>query len=135
MKTLIDIKFERNERHKQICKDCGVFWAFSNKQFEESKTPLREGDTYAAIGGGGYLPKSKKEEFIKLCAQMKKDYRISIEENRLQEEEILSFLQDYESFYTKDISDAVEAFKGIYTPDMIFEVYKKYLHYAPYFLF
>ena len=50
MKTLIEIKKEYEEKRTEFFKDCGLFWAFSNKQFFENKTPLQEGEKYVSIG-------------------------------------------------------------------------------------
>ena len=41
-----------------LLESCGVFFAFSNKQFDENKTPLKEGEKYVSIDNGGYMPKS-----------------------------------------------------------------------------
>lgn len=51
------------QRAKQIAIDelfdnLGVFFAFSNQQFEESKTPLAEGDKYVQFANGSFVPKS-----------------------------------------------------------------------------
>jgi len=44
----------------------GIFWAFSNEQFDEGKAkyPLEDGVKYQSIGAGGYFAGQHKEEFV-----------------------------------------------------------------------
>ena len=62
--TTQEIKKIESEMFKNLSKKCGLFWAFSNQQFEDNKTPLQDGDKYVSVGGGGYLPKSNVQLLI-----------------------------------------------------------------------
>ena len=52
-RSLHDIRGEREKRMSELFERTGVFFAFSNEQFEENRTPLAEGEKYVALGGGG----------------------------------------------------------------------------------
>lgn len=58
-----EIKAQENKNKQdatdKILKDCGVIWAFSNKQFDEQK---QDGVVYVSIGAGGYCPKENIEQ-------------------------------------------------------------------------
>jgi hypothetical protein len=125
MNTILDLKKERENKHSILFKSVGLFFAFSNTQFEESKTTLKEGDKYVSIGAGGYLPKSNVDEFLKGMSEISKWYKKEIKNNKASEKEVAYELSNHECFYTNDISDVVEMFKGIYTKEFIQKVYEK----------
>jgi len=43
-KTLHEIKAEKETKVSELIKKCLMFFAFSNEQFAENKTPLQEGE-------------------------------------------------------------------------------------------
>ena len=120
-----DIKHEVQKlkaQHGKDYSDCmssfGVFWAFSNEQFAESKTQLEEGDKYVSIGAGGYMPKSKFDDMLKALKVIDKNYRQNIKRVKGSVEEIISSVNDYEG----NIEDAIREFEGIYTAEYIMKV-------------
>jgi len=121
-----DIKKEKQKMVSELFEKCGVFFAFSEKQFEENKTPLKEGEKYVSIGGGGYLPKGKVKEFQEGMEAIERYGKQKVKKNNLAEAQILDELQNYECFYTGDISDVVDLFEGTYTVKQIRDVYNKY---------
>lgn len=125
MSKYIDIKNEHQERYSKLFDDCGVFWAFSKEQFEKNKTPLKDGDKYVSIGGGGYLPKGN---FDKLQAGLTAVKKWKAEAMRAvkAEEAILHELNNFECFYSCELDDVVEVFEGKYTVEEIRKVYNKY---------
>ena len=123
-----DIKKEKEKMTTELLKKCGVFFAFSDKQFEENKTPLKEGEKYVSIGGGGYLPKSKVDAFRQGMEAINNYGKEKVKVNDLAENEILFELQNHECFYTGDYSDVVDMFKGTYTEKQIRDVYNKHRH-------
>jgi len=56
--TLAQIKREKQITIDTLFETLGVFFAFSNQQFEENKTPLLDGDKYVRFASGSYCPKS-----------------------------------------------------------------------------
>ena len=76
------IKKQEQEQYNQLFRDCGVFWAFSNQQFEENKTPLKEGEKYVSIGAGGYLPKGNVEKLREGMKAIKKQTAAAIKNTK-----------------------------------------------------
>ena len=121
-----DIKKEKQKMTTELFEKCGVFFAFSDKQFEENKTPLKEGEKYVSIGGGGYMPKGSIKAFEEGMKAINNYGKQKVKKGNLEETEILYELQNHECFYTGDISDVVDLFEGTYTEKQIRDVYNKY---------
>ena len=117
------VKKQEQEKYTKLMDECGVFWAFSNEQFTEGKAkhPVAEGEKYANIGAGGYMPSKNVDKFTqgmksiaKWAKQAKKDAT----------EVILYELNNYECFYTGDITDAMPRLEDLgYTTDEVKKVY------------
>jgi hypothetical protein len=120
------IKKEKERMTDELLKKCGVFFAFSNEQFLANKTPLKEGEKYVSIGGGGYMPKGNIDAFSEGMKSISKLGKNKVKENNLAETEILYELNNHECFYTGDYSDVVDMFKGTYTEEQIRDVYNKH---------
>ena len=120
------IKKEKEKMTTELLEKCGVFFAFSDKQFDENKTPLKEGEKYVSIGGGGYMPKGSIKAFEEGMKAINSYGKQKVKKGNLQETEILYELQNHECFYTGDISDVVDLFEGTYTVKQIRDVYNKY---------
>ena len=121
--SLGEIRKEREDRVSALLKECGVFFAFSNQQFEENKTPVAEGEKYCSVGGGGYMPSSNKQKFRDGFDAMNKWYEAAVDEANLQDEEILYELHNHECFYTGDPGDVIEMFEGRYEKERIIRVF------------
>jgi hypothetical protein len=121
-----DIKKEKQKMTTELFEKCGVFFAFSEEQFEENKTPLKEGEKYVSIGGGGYMPKGSIKAFEEGMKAISNYGKQKVKQGNLAESEILYELQNHECFYTGDISDVVDLFEGTYTEKQIRDVYNKY---------
>ena len=120
-----EIKQKYQEKLSELFKDCGVFFAFSNEQFEKNKTPLQEGEKYVSLGAGGYLPKSKLDAYINGMKGLNKWEKEEIKkEKKGIEEHILYELHNHECFYTCDIGDAMDVLP--YNRKRVLEVYNKY---------
>ena len=118
-----EIKAEHEKKMSALLTECLVFWAFSNQQFDENKTPLKEGEKYVSIGGGGYMPKSKVEAFKKGMDELDKWERNEIKRYKQQDEQIKSELYNHECFYVGDPS-AVYDLLPEYSKERILKVYK-----------
>ena len=108
-----------------LFKTCSVFFAFSNQQFQENKTPLQEGEKYVSIGAGGYCPKSKAKQLADGFEAIDKAYKDAIKGNKQREANILYELQNHEAFYTNSIEDTLEALGEDYTKEEVQNVYRK----------
>ncbi len=121
--TIHEIKAEREKRISAILTKNGVFFAFSNEQFEKNKTPLEEGDKYVNIGMGGYLPKSKADSYLKDMADDDQWFKDQVKANDQRMAHIAYELANHECYYTGDIDSAVSALGDDYTFDEVHEVY------------
>ena len=121
-RSLGEIRKERDDRATALFEKTGVFFAFSNEQFEKNKTQLREGEKYVAIGSGGYLPKGNRAELDAGFAEIEKWYDGEIDANELGDAEVMYEIHNHECYYTGDFEDVVEMFEGRYTREQIMKI-------------
>lgn len=108
----------------KVLNDCQVFWAFSNKGFEENKTPLEEGDRYISIGAGGYMPKSKQAAFEKGFKEINAWYKKATKENKEARRALIAYeLANHEAYYTNCISETMLALGKGFTPKEVWAVF------------
>jgi len=98
--TKQEVKIKKQEMFNELFKNCGGFFAFYTQQFDENKTPLKEGEKYVSIGNGGYLPKSKVNEFkigmaeiAKLKAEKQKPVVYDVEDFQPDDEKVREYEQ------------------------------------------
>lgn len=124
MKTLEQIKKEQETKVSQLFKEVRLFWAFSNQQFEENKTPLKEGEKYVSIGSGGYLPKTEVDNFTKGMASINKWYKEETSISKKMRRTLIAYeLSNHEAYYTGDISDTMLALGSGYTKKEVWKVW------------
>lgn len=123
--NLIDLKKAKDEAISKAIKDHKVFFAFSNEQFEESKTELQPNEKYVRLQGGGFIPELQFNSFIKEMVKVQDDFKKAVEENNLKEKHIIYELQNYECFYTIDPTEAINALSDFYSEKEILEVFSK----------
>lgn len=126
MTKLNEIRKLREERMSALFRKTGVFFAFSDKQFEENKTPIAEGETYTRLGGGGFLPTKNTADFHMGFSTLNAQYDSEITDAGLEDAEIAYELANHECWYTGDIEDVVEMFEGRYDRERIRAVYAKH---------
>lgn len=119
----------RQSKHSEAMRSYGVFWAFSNQQFEENKTHLAEGDKYVSIGMGGYMPKSQVLGYQKALEEIATWFQTHVDALNLREAYILYELHNHEAFYVGEIEDTLAALGPNYTMQEVKDVYWK--HYDP----
>jgi len=121
------IKTEHQKRYNDLFEECHVFWAFSNEQFIENakKHPLKDGEKYVQIPGGGFMPKGYLDKLQSGLTAIKKWEKQAMNDVKA-EEAILYELNNYECFYSCEIDDVVDHFAGKYSVDQIRAVYRKY---------
>ena len=119
----VTVKNQEQEKYTKLMDDCGVFWAFSNEQFAEGKkkSPVAEGEKYASIGAGGYMPSKNVSKFTEgmkdIAAWAKKAKKDATEV-------ILYELNNYECFYTGGIEDVLPRLHDLgYTTEEVKKVY------------
>ena len=128
MKNLTSLKAEKQTRLDNLMKECLLFFAFNKEQWQENKTELQEGEKYVRIGAGGYMPKSKVQVFDEGIKIINKWYKDEVSLSKLNESDILYELNNYECFYTGDVSDAYNELKDRYTLKQVKLVYNKHVN-------
>lgn len=129
--TYAELKATRQKKYDELFEAVHLFWAFGNDQFNEAmkKHPLEEGFKYCSIGAGGYFPGQYKQQYIDgmdAIHAWEKQANKELKESRAETEKaILYELHNHECFYTGDIDDVVDLFKGTYTLQQIRAVYRK----------
>lgn len=121
--NLEDLKQKQENANSLLFKECGLFFAFSNQQFEENKTPLKEGEKYVSIMGGGYVPKSNLDKLLNGMEANRKEYQKAVKKQNLRLKEIAYEFGNYECFYTGDWSVVADMFPDV-SPEVIQRVYK-----------
>lgn len=120
------IRKEAQDRHNKLFDECGVFWAFSNEQFDEGR-PKDKSIKLVSIGAGGFMPKDNFDKLIAGSKAITKWEKDAIKAAKADEQVILYELNNHEAFYTLDTEDAFEALKPLgYTREQVKAVYKKY---------
>jgi len=124
MKTILEIKKDRETSTTELMNSCGVFWAFSRSQFEENKTPLKEGEKYVDIGAGGFMPKGNVDKYIAGMKEIAINFKNQIAENGVQVDHILYELHNHECFYTGNIDSAFEVLEHEgYSKEMVLGIF------------
>ena len=121
--NLQDLKKTQENANSQLFKECGLFFAFSNQQFEENKTPLKEGEKYVSIGAGGYVPKSNLDRLLDGMEANRKAYEKGVKAQNLRLKEIAYEFGNHECFYTGDWSIVAEMFPDV-KPEVIQRIYQ-----------
>ena len=112
----------------------GVFFAFSNEQLKEgledlkSKGILNEGEKLMRLPMGMLAPSKHAQKVMNKLSKIHSDGRAQDIAENGKEKIIIRELYNYESFYTGDISDTVDALELYgFSYDDIYEVYRKEL--------
>lgn len=121
-----EIKKQSEEKMSQLFKDCRVFFAFSNQQFDEGKTSLEEGEKYVRLPHGGFCPKFQVEKLIKGMEDLKAWEKKEIKKHKEGVNEVILYhLNNFECFYTGDPSEAWEQVKHLTTKKQFYKVYQE----------
>lgn len=109
----------------QLFNESGAFFAFSQQQYEEK---IKEGVVYCSLGGGLFSPKESASSVVEGIANIsKKGVEQDLAENG-QRAIIKRELAKNECFYTRDVTDCVEALEGYgIEKDEILSVYRDML--------
>lgn len=125
MKTLQEIKEEKEQSISALLTSCLVFFAFSEEQFKKNKTHLEEGEKYVSMGHGGFLPKSKVSAYLQGMKDINKGFKDGIKKSKeLRYEHIAYELNNHEAYYTGEIDDTIDALGAGYTKIEVWKVYQ-----------
>lgn len=124
MRPIYEIKEERQAKTSEAIKACGMFFAFSDKQWEENKTPLQEGDKYVSLGMGAYMPKSQVEKWNQMTEEVDVWFKEQISSPEMRTAYISYELSNHEAWYTGEIDDTLSALGEGYTHDEVYAVFR-----------
>jgi len=122
--NLHELRKQKEYANTKLFNECGVFWAFSNEQFNENKTQLKEGEKYVSIGAGGYLPKGNVNALTKGMKENEKAYKTALKRNNLRLKEIAYEFGNHECFYTGDWTVVADMFPDV-ERGVIYKLYLK----------
>ncbi len=98
------------EKQNALIKELGVFFAFSNKQFEEAMDPKVE--KYVRIASGCYCPKPNVDQFVESHDKVVKEAIAQDLKENGKKGVIHRELGNHEYSYTRRIDDTVQALQG-----------------------
>lgn len=134
MTILNDVLKKYQDSVNRVIDECEVFYAFTDKQFEEGLAKVRSTDSKATViklGGGVFIPTRNIDKYYDGLATCKENFKSIIDHYNLHDQYIEYQLCNYESYYTGDIEYAFGSMIGDYTISRVLEVFNKnkHLHY------
>lgn len=111
MKTIDEIKKEQEEKLSALFKELGIFFAFSQEQFDSHK---KEGVTYVAGDLGMILPKENVKAFYDRHGKLIDEEIAQLKANVPLDDFIRHELWNHECFYTGNYGEIFELVKAYY---------------------
>lgn len=111
MKTIQDIKSARQAKMSDMFHELGIFFAFGQEQFDRSRKP---DVAYVSGGYGMCIPENNVEAYKKRFDRIIRESNEELRENIDMDRYIEYQLDNYEVYYTRDISEAYAIVKEIY---------------------
>ena len=102
-----------------------MFFAFSNAQFDENKTPLEPDEKYVNLGAGAFIPKNSLQPWKDGLVEINQWEKDQVKDRKLRADLILYELHNHECFYTGDVSAAMSALGPDFTTEEVTEIYRK----------
>lgn len=122
-----ELKEERQNKLSALITYCGMFFAFSDKQFDENKTPLKEGEKYLRMFGGGFMPKGNLDKWEAGQKEIDTWFEEQLKTRNLRRDYIAYELHNHEATYTHDIEDTLSALGEGYTREEVTQVFHEEL--------
>lgn len=120
-------KVKRDEDTNKLFTDCGVFWAFGQKQFEEgytkAKKTMAEGEKLVDIGAGGYVPKHNAQKLIDGMKKIGEEFNQAMKDKQEREKYIAYELNNHEAYYTRSIESTLDALGEDFTKEEVMHVF------------
>jgi len=112
MQTTTETYQQQKARHRaEFNAFEGIFWAFSNEQMREGieKHGVNENNKIVSIGAGGFVLKSRLQDFKNLLARQEAE-RKELRKNEKELVDAIAYeLANHEYCITGDVTDALEA--------------------------
>lgn len=114
---------KREKDVNTLIKSIGMFFAFSNEQFEQNKTPLKEGEKYIDIGMGGYIPKGNLDQYITGMNAIDDEFKNAMKDKKARRDHIAYELNNHEAYYTRSIESTMESLGEDFTREEVLTVF------------
>lgn len=121
MTAISQIEKERETKVSAMFEELGVFFAFSNEQFEKSR---KEGVTYVQMPYGMIAPKENAQRIHEAFDRIHNQTQASFKQQVPMEEYILHELWNHECFYTGNYSEILDQIQLYYPECMIQDIRK-----------
>ncbi len=109
--NILTINQLRNKHQKEIDNFEGIFFAFNREQFEKGveKIGLKDGEKVVNIGFGGYLKKSRVQDWVDMFKRHKKEKKERLKNEKLLIDALVYELNNYEYCSSNDIDAVLNA--------------------------
>ena len=124
--TRITPNVKRQNQVNDLTTKLGVFWAFSNEQFDKNKTPLKEGEKYVSIGMGGFIAKSNFDALIAGMKIIDDEFKEAMKDEKARRAHIAYELNNHEAYYTRSIDETMAALGDDFTREEVMSVFHKH---------
>lgn len=131
------LNYYTEKKQTELFEELGVFFAFSQEQFEEGKEKTKHllgGKRYSDLGAGMFMPTVNVDEFAERHKKLVKDAMAERVKEYGASEIIRYELENYEIQYSysgvhdENFQDAIRGYG--FTDEQIQEEYKKYIDYC-----
>ena len=120
------LKSQNQTRYDNIMKECRIFWAFNQEQLKEGikKSKISKDNKMVSIGAGGYMPSKNLDKFFSATKEADLIHKKALKDFKQERASAIDYeLNNYECYYTTDLTPVFELFKGVYTQRQIKAVY------------
>ncbi len=118
---------KRSNDTNALMEKCQIFWAFSDKQFMDSKTALNmpAGERLVSIGAGGFMPLKNKQLYLDGMKAIYLEFKKAMKNAKDRRAHILYQLNNHEAYYTRDIESTMDALGEDFTREEVLAVFKQ----------
>ena len=112
MKTVETYQQQKKRHQEEVNSFEGIFFAFSNEQFEEGMKKLginNAKEELYSIGAGGYIKKERSKDFHNMFKRHAQERKQREKDEKFLLEALVYELRNHEYCITCDVTDALEA--------------------------
>lgn len=121
--TISEIHDGQQKKISAMFEEFGIFFAFSEQQFEQSR---KEGVEYVSGFGGMIIPKENVKLLNGRINRIHEETAARMRKHVPMEEYILYELYNHEAFYTGEVNEVLKLARSYYPDCTLENVYKVY---------
>lgn len=123
----MNANIKRQKDINDLIEECGVFFAFSQSQFEEGKKKINlgEGEKLIAIGFGGFMAEKNVDKYLEGLKKIDLEFKEAMKDEEARKKYILYELNNHEAFYTGSIESTLDALGGDFIKEEVLAVFNK----------